>query len=93
MAPIARRPCIHTEDGYTWQTPQCDQITTVAEAQEKCETPQHLLTLLQGLSGAYTENKGVNWKVLFRVGRRQGEKARRERDRKKPRKEGCKQQK
>ena len=45
------------------------------------EDKRHLLTLLQGLSGAYTENKGVDWKVLFRVGRRQGEKARRERER------------
>ena len=34
MAPLARRPCIYTEDGCNWQTPQCDQITTVAEAQE-----------------------------------------------------------
>ena len=34
MAPIARRPCIYTEDGCNWQTPQCDQITIIAEAQE-----------------------------------------------------------
>ena len=34
MAPIARRPCIYTENDCNWQTPQCDQITTLAEAQE-----------------------------------------------------------
>ena len=34
MAPVARRPCIYSEDGCGWQTPQCDQITTTIEATE-----------------------------------------------------------
>jgi hypothetical protein len=34
MAPIARRPCLYTEAGCTWQTPQCDQITTVNKGQQ-----------------------------------------------------------
>ena len=33
MAPIARRPCLYMEGGCTWQTPQCDQISTIAEAE------------------------------------------------------------
>ena len=32
MAPIARRPCLYLDGGCTWQTPQCDQIDTIAEA-------------------------------------------------------------
>ena len=40
---------------------------------------QHLVTLLQELAGAYNTNKGMDWRGLFTVGRRQGEKARRER--------------
>ena len=31
MAPIARRPCLY--EGFEWQTPLCDQITTVVEAE------------------------------------------------------------
>ena len=35
MATFTRRfPCVNTEAGCDWKTPQCDQITTVAEIQE-----------------------------------------------------------
>ena len=34
MATLARRTCVNTEAGCDWKTPQCDQITTVAEALE-----------------------------------------------------------
>ena len=33
MAPIARRPYLNLEEGCTWQTQQCDQISTIAEAE------------------------------------------------------------
>ena len=33
MAPLARRPCLYTENGCTWRTPYCKQITTIPEAE------------------------------------------------------------
>ena len=32
MAPLSRRHCLYREDGCPWQTPECKQITTMAEA-------------------------------------------------------------
>ena len=32
MAPFSSRPCLYKEDGFTWQTPKCEHITTMNEA-------------------------------------------------------------
>ena len=33
MAPLVRRPCLYQEQGCNWMTQECDQITTIAEAE------------------------------------------------------------
>ena len=33
MAPLARRPCLSTENGCNWRTPYYEQITTIPEAE------------------------------------------------------------
>ena len=33
MTPLVRRPCLYQEQGCTWMTQECDQIPTIAEAE------------------------------------------------------------